>query len=172
ISGQPTQKKRWGNVTITGNIISDVMVNIHLRDCRGVAVSGNTFWKAFQHNVLMENCSGIVLGANVFDCDRNYPEKVVASNSLRISNCEDCTISGLHISDVKDTSAFVIEDSRRMNISNCNIVDCDNLGLFLKGVTNSIVTGCIIKNDSIDSGFIPIKVVGGKDNLIENNIIT
>ena len=168
--GTPPEKKRWGNVTITGNIISDVMVNIHLVDCRGVAISGNTFWKGFRHNVLLEGCSNIVLGANVFDSNTNYAQNVLAKNSLRISNCEDCTISGLQISKVKDTSAVLIEDSRRMNISNCSIVDSDNLGLFLKNVTNSIVTGCLIRNDDKGSAFSPIKVEGGKDNLIENNL--
>jgi hypothetical protein len=171
-AGTPPEKKRWGNITITGNIISDVMVNVHLKDCRGVAISGNTFWEAFQHNILLESCSSIVLGANVFDCNRNYPRNVVAKNSLRISNSEDCNISGLQISNVKDTSALLIEDSRRMNISNCSIVDCDNAGLFLKGVTNSIVTACLIKNDDKGSRFTPLKIEGGKDNLIENNLIS
>ena len=170
--GTPPEKKRWGNVTITGNIISDVMINLHLKDCRGVAISGNTFWKGFQHNVLLEGCSNIVSGANVFDSNTNYQGNMIAKNSLRISNCEDCTISGLHISNVKDTVALLIEDSRRMNISNCSIVDCDNLGLFLKGVTNSIVTGCLIKNGDKGSGFTPIKIEDANDNLIGNNLIS
>lgn len=168
--GTPPEKRRWGNVTITGNIISDVMVNIHLLECNGVAISGNTFWKGFRHNILLEACSNIVLGTNVFDSSMNNAQNVIAKNGLRIYKCEDCTISGLQISKTKDASAMLIEDSRRMNISNCSIVDCDNIGLLLKSVTNSIVTGCLIRNDDNNSVFLPIKVEGGKDNLIQNNL--
>ncbi|MBC8876015.1 MAG: right-handed parallel beta-helix repeat-containing protein, partial [Planctomycetes bacterium] len=55
---------REGNVTITGNVLSDVQVNVHLKDCRGVAITGNTFWMGFKHNLLVEDCSNIVVGPN------------------------------------------------------------------------------------------------------------
>lgn len=170
--GTPPVKKRWGNVTITGNIMSDVMINLHLKDCRGVAISGNTFWEGFQHNMLLEGCSNIAIGANVFDFNANYQRTEIAKNSLRISDCEDCTISGLQITNVQDSAGLLVEDSRRMNISNCNILDCDHAGLILRRVTNSIVSGCLIKNDRQPSGFTPIQTDGSKDNLIGNNLLS
>jgi len=47
---QPTKDMplvRQGHVTITGNVLSDVQVNIHLKDCRGVTIQGNTFWEGY-----------------------------------------------------------------------------------------------------------------------------
>jgi len=37
-----TDERRDGNVTVTGNILSDVQVNIHLDHARGVTINGNT----------------------------------------------------------------------------------------------------------------------------------
>lgn len=170
--GTPPVKKRWGNVTITGNIMSDVRVNLHLKDCRGVAISGNTFWEGFEHNMLLEGCSNVVMGANVFDFNANYRRPEVSKNSVRISNCEDCTVSGLQITNVTDAAGLLVEDSKRLNISGCSILDCNNAGLILRRVTDSIVSGCIIRNDTGTSGFEAIRNEGGKNNLIGNNLLS
>ena len=45
---------RGGNITITGNILSDVQVNIHLNKVRGVSIVGNTIWKGYMHDFLLE----------------------------------------------------------------------------------------------------------------------
>ena len=93
------ERVREGNVTITGNVLSDVQVNVHLKDCRGVVVTGNTFWMGFKHNLLVEDCSSVVVGPNNFDRNPryNYGNTLEANNSLVIRNCEDCTLTGLHI---------------------------------------------------------------------------
>lgn len=171
-SGTSATRKRWGNVTITGNVLSDVMVNLHLKGCRGVAISGNTFWKGFRHNILLEGCSGIAMGANVFDANSAYASAKGAKNSLRVLNCEDCTFTGLQLKDVEDRAGLSIEDSRRINISHCTILDCDHAGLSLKNVVDSIVSGCLIRNDRQPSGFTPIEKTGGKGNLIDNNLLS
>ena len=169
--GTPPEKKRWGNVTITGNILSDVMVNVHLKDCRGVAISGNTFWKGFQHNLLLEGCSNVAMGSNVLDFNLNYAQKVIARNSLKVINCEDCTFSGLQITNVKDSVALLMEDCRRVNVSGCSIVDCENIGLSLRNVTNSIVANCIIHSRS-ETAVNPIEKVQSDGNLMVNNLVS
>lgn len=163
--------ERWGNVTITGNVLSDVMVNLHLKECRGVAVSGNTFWSGFRHNLLMEGCSSVVFGSNVFDFNPNYKERTEAGNALALTGCEDCTITGLHVSNVPGPVALLMENCRRMNISGCTILDCGEVGVMLKNVSGSIVSGCLIRNDVEASGFTPLKTVNCKQNLITNNLV-
>ncbi len=93
---------REGHVTITGNVLSDVKVNVHLRDCRGVVLTGNTFWMGFTHNLLIEDCSDIILGPNNFDRNPryNYGNSLDARNSLVVRNSEDCTLTGLHVTNV------------------------------------------------------------------------
>jgi hypothetical protein len=151
-SNAPANKNhvREGNITISGNVLSDVKINIHLRDCRGVAVTGNTLWQGYQHNLLFENCSNLVVSGN--NLDRNprydYGNTADANNSVVIRRCEDCTISGLHVTNVwRDQAGILIEECRRFNISQLTILDCDKCGLWLKNVRDSLITGCLVRDD-------------------------
>lgn len=174
----PTERQpliREGNITITGNVFSDVFVNVHLQDCRGVTLVGNTFWMGFEHNLLVEECSNIVIGPN--NLDRNprydYGDTASAKNSVVIQNSEDCTINGLHVSNVwRSPAGVTVKNCRRMNISDCTILDCDHIGLWLEDLTDSRVSGCLIRDDRQNHTSLPMKVVRGKNNLIEGNLLT
>jgi len=184
-NSNPTAKLpliREGNVTIAGNVLSDVQVNLHLKECRGVAITGNTLWQGYKHNILFESCSSIVMGAN--NLDRNprydYGNTANANNSVVMRDCDDCTISGLHVTNVwRDPAAVTLENCRRINLSDCTILDCDNLGLLLKNVVNSRISGCIIRDDrkkTSGDGEHPkvtktIRVEGGEGVLISNNFL-
>lgn len=161
---------REGHVTITGNVFSDVQVNVHLRDCRGVTMTGNTFWMGYQHDLLLEQCSNLVIGSN--NLDRNprysYGDTSNANNSIVIRDCEDSTITGLHVNGVRrDPAAVTIQRCRRMNISSLTILDCDHVGLLLEDVSDSRVTNLLIRDDRPDHEFTPLKIVGGSNNHIQ-----
>jgi hypothetical protein len=153
---------REGNVTITGNVLSDVQVNVHLADCRGVSLVGNTFWRGFQHNLLIEDCSNIVVGPNNFDRNPRYGGRngVDATNSLLVRNSDDCTFSGLHITNVRDSpAALMFENCSRINVQGCTILDSDNVGLLLKNVRDSRVSGCLIRDDLPEGKMTPVRLV-------------
>lgn len=173
---------REGNITIAGNVLSDVQVNLHLKECRGVAITGNTFWQGYKHNLFFESCSSIVMGAN--NLDRNprydYGNTADANNSVVMRDCDDCTINGLHVTNVwRDAAAVTLENCRRINLSDCTILDCDNIGLLLKNVVNSRISGCLIRDDrhgEAESGkagksMTTIEIDGGKGLLISNNLL-
>ncbi len=165
---------REGNLTITGNVLSDVQVNIHLKDCRGVTITGNTFWQGYQHNLLVEGCSNIIVGANNLDRNPryNYGNTHAANNGLVFRNCADCTLSGLHITNVwRQSAGLLIENCKRMNITNCTILDCDHVGLMLKDVVGSRVSDCLIRDDRAEANSTSLKVVGGHNNLIIDNLL-
>ena len=173
-SGRKGEPVREGNVTITGNVLSDVKVNVHLKECRGVILVGNTFWMGYNHNLLIENCSNIIVGANNFDRNPRYDygNSLDARNSLLVRNSADCTLSSLHITNVwKAPAGLTIENCKRMNVTNCTILDCDNIGLLLKGVTDSRISGCLISDNRSDAGSVSLKVIGGKGNMIVNNLL-
>jgi len=166
---------REGNVTITGNVLSDVKVNVHLKDCRGVILAGNTFWMGYTHNLLIEDCSNIIVGVNNFDRNPRYDygNSLDAQNSLFIQKSEDCTLSGLHVTNVwKAPAGFMIENCKRMNVTNCTILDCDNVGLLLKDVFDSRISGCLISDNRPDAESVSLKVTGGKGNMIVNNLLS
>jgi hypothetical protein len=174
---EPTAKLalvREGHVTITGNVLSDVKVNVHLRDCQGVVLTGNTFWMGFTHNLLIEDCSDIILGPNNFDRNPRYDygNSLEARNSLVVRNCEDCTLTGLHITNVwREPAGLLIEGCKRMNITNCTILDCDNVGLLLKDVTNSRVSDCLIRDDRENAKSASLIVTGGQGNMTVHNLL-
>jgi Periplasmic copper-binding protein (NosD) len=164
---------REGNVTITGNVLSDVKVNVHLKDCRGVIVNGNTFWQGYTHNLLVEDCSNIIVGPNNFDRNPryNYGNTQEANNSLVIRNSEDCTLTGLHITNVwRDPAALLIEKCQRIFVTGCTILDCDNIGLLLREVRDCRVADCTIRDDRKGRKDAPsLATVGGGGNVIVNN---
>jgi hypothetical protein len=165
---------REGNVTVTGNVLSDVKVNVHLRDCRGVTLTGNTFWMGYTQNLLVEDCSNIVIGPNNFDRNPRYDygDCLDARNSLVIRNCEDCTLSALHVTNVwREPAGLLIENCRRMNVTGCTILDCDNVGLLLRDVADSRVSDCLIRDDRPDAKSTPLVLAGGKGNMIVNNLL-
>lgn len=138
-----------GHVTITGNVLSDVQTNVWLDDCRGVTLTGNTFWMGFEHNLLIENSSHIVIGPNNFDRNPryNYGRSLTAKNQLVFRNCQDCTLSGLHIAHVwKSPAALSMIECGRMHVTGLTILDCD-VGLHLRQVINSRFSNCLIRDD-------------------------
>ena len=166
--------RRWGHITIGSNVLSDVQMNIDIRKARGVCITGNTFWKGVQHNLRIEDSSNIVIGANAMDRNPQYQDQLSANDGVLLRNCSDATITGLHINGVKRADAgMIVENCRRMNISNCTILDCDNAGLLLKNVSDSRVSGCLIRDDREDArAWQPLKTTGGKNNQITNNLFT
>jgi hypothetical protein len=164
---------REGNVTITGNVLSDVQVNVHLQECRGVVVTGNTFWQGYAHNLLIEDCSNIVVGPNNFDRNPRYSQanRSQANNPVVLRCSEDCTLMGLHISNVwRSPAGLQIENCRRFNVTGCTLLDCDNAGLLLKDVSDSRVSDCLIQHVDPAGDWMPIVVDGGSGNMIVDNL--
>ncbi|MDZ4850284.1 MAG: right-handed parallel beta-helix repeat-containing protein [Pirellulaceae bacterium] len=167
---------RWGNVTITGNVLSDVSTNLHLKHCRGVAISGNTFWMGYRHNLLVEGSSHIVIGAN--NLDRNprydYGDASQSHNAVVFRDCDDCTVNGLHVSHVQGAEAAVLfESCRRFNIAACTILDSDGFGILLRNVENSLISSCLVRDDRQNrKASISLKIEGGADNTLANNVLS
>ena len=163
----------WGNVSIADNVLSDVQINVDVRNARGISVVGNTFWKGMQQNLRVEDSYNILVGPNVFDRNPRYQDQREASNGLLFSHCADTTITGLHVNGVSRAAAgLVLEDCRRLNVTGCTILDCDRAGLLLENVSHSRVSDCLIRNDREDAeGFTPLKVVGGSGNMIVDNLL-
>jgi hypothetical protein len=170
------QVVREGHVTITGNVLSDVAVNVHLKDCRGVVLADNTFWQGFQYNLLVEDCSNIVVGPNNFDRNPRYERgsEAGADNALLIRNAEDCTLSGLHIAGVRNKPAgLMLKDCRRMNLTGSTILDCDGPELALENVSLSRVSSCLLRDDRPDhSGRPTCQISGGRGNMIVGNLLS
>lgn len=167
----PTQE---GHIAITGNVLSDVAVNIHLQNARGVSITGNSFWEGFEHDLLVEKSSVVVVGPN--DFDRN-PRYVVNGNwgkdrnGLVFRNSADCKLSGVIVKGVwgKD-AAVLMEGCDRFTVHDCSILDSDGIGLWMKDTKRTSVSNCVIRDDRDErKARLSLKVDGGGENWIRNN---
>jgi parallel beta-helix repeat protein len=167
-----TDEMRDGHVTITGNVISDVKVNVHLEHARGVVVTGNTFWTAYEHNLLAEHCSAVTVGPNNFDRNPRYAgeERENTANALVFRDCRDCTLTGFTVTGTRAAPAgLTLERCDRFNLGNLTILDCDGAGLLLTDVTRSRVGGCLVRDDRAGAKSVSVRAAGGRGNMIVGN---
>ncbi len=169
---------REGNVTISGNVFSDIQYNVHIKDSRGVTVTGNSFWEGFQHDLLVEDSSHIVISGNNFDRNPRYAVNgfnAAENNGIVIKGCSECSIQGNIISGVmRKRAALDISHCSRLNIGHNSVYDSDGVGILLEEVNQSLLSNCIVRDDreeAVRSKEPSLRIVGGKDNLIGENLL-
>jgi hypothetical protein len=169
-----TDELRDGHISITGNVVSDVKVNVQLENARGVVITGNTFWTAYEWNLLAEKSSHITVGPNNFDRNPRYAgeEKPDTTNALAFRDCSDCNLSGFTITGTRAApAALTLERCNRFNVTGLSILDCDGVGMALKDVRNSRVSGCLIRDDRAGTTSVALRVEGGRANMIVQNYL-
>ena len=166
---------RGGNITITGNILSDVQINVHLHKVRGVTIVGNTIWKGYAHDFLIEDSSSVVIGPNVFDRNPryHYGDGARADRGLVFRNCDNVILTGLQINNVwRKKGGLILEKCQHFNISGCAVLDCDNCAILMDDVQDTIVSSCIVRDTRSQSTEVTaLQVKKGKGNFIVNNLL-
>lgn len=162
-----------GHVTIADNVFSDVQTNVHLDGARGVTIVGNTFWQGYEHNLLVENSSHVVVGANAMERNPLYGYTSEARNRVWFRGCQDCTINGLHLHAVEDSpAALALEKCRRMHVAGNTLLDNAGVGLLLSDVSDSRIAGNFIRDDRPgQEPSMPLKATGGRGNAIADNVL-
>ena len=164
-----------GNVTITGNVFSDVQVNVEIKHARGVTISANTFWEGFSHDLLIEDSSNIVVTGNNFDRNPRYlvnGYNLAEKNGVVITRTEDSTFSGNIVSGVwKKDAAVDIRECRRLQVTNNSVLDSDGIALRLTNTKQSVISGNLLRDDRPTDKRSPASSleVSGDDNLIGQN---
>ena len=151
--------------------MSDVMTNVHLKGARGITIVGNTFWQGFTHNLLVEDCSQVVVGPNMFERNPMYNYTREADNAIVFQDSRDCTLQGLHVHNVQSKEAgVVLRNCQRMNVTGCTVLDCLEAGMLLDNVRASRVSDCLIRDDREEGApSVPLKVTGGSQNVLTDN---
>ncbi len=169
---------REGNVTITANVFSDIQLNVEIKNSRGVTVTGNTFWEGFQHDLVVENSSHIVVANNNFDRNPRYAVNgfnAAENNGIVFKGCSECMIQGNVVSGVmRQRAALDISDCSRLNIAHNSIFDSDGIGILLENVKQSLISDCIVRDDreeKLRSKEPSLKIIGGTDNQIGSNLL-
>src|SRR5262249_11754098 len=168
-------KTKEGHPVIAANEFSDVKVNVDVQHARGMTITGNTFWMGYEYNLRVEHSEHVVVGPNDFQRNPRYDygDSTTTKNAILFRDCADCTLTGLHVHNVKNVPAAVsLERCRRFNVVGCTILDCQCDGMHLKDVTYSRVSDCLIQNDLPVDGkaYRSFVVEGGTGNLFANNL--
>lgn len=162
-----------GHVTITGNVLSDVQVNIHLKQVRDVTITGNTFWMAFAHDLLVEDSSNVVVGPNALDRNPRYEYgRKDFRGGVVFRDSRDCTVTGLHVKGAShNESAVLLENCSRFNATNSTVLDSDGIGLHLKNTSHSRISGWLIRDDRAPNKSPALAVTGGRGNVVTQNTL-
>jgi hypothetical protein len=167
---KPDTQGQWGHVTIGDNVLSDVRVNVDLIGCRGVTMTNNTFWMGYDANLQMKDCQQVVIGPNLFERNPayDYGDSTTTKNALRLTNCRDVTVTGLHLQGVKgDDAALVLDGCQRIHLSGCTVLDSTSPGVLLKDCSLCYVGDCLVYDgDQLVSGDQAIRIEGGKANRV------
>lgn len=168
----PENSLKVGNFAISDNVFSDVQCNIHLQFARGVTITGNVFWEGYEHNLLCENSTDLVIGPNLFDRNPDYNAQDSGStNAIVFRNCRDCTLTGLHVHANRGTAAAVLLDHCQwFNLTGCSVFDSDGVGIWLDRCAHSRVSDCLIRDDRRDDAVL-LRLSGGENVHESNNLV-
>jgi hypothetical protein len=148
IEGPDTETSSGAGLwTITGNILQSQEVNLWLRSCRGVVVTGNSFASGYERSIVMERCRHVVIGANTFDHNPDYPGP--RTDGIVIRQSEGCSLAGLILEDTRagnseSGGAIDVSDSNAISISNCQVLDPAHRGIDLVNVRHTNVSDCTV----------------------------
>ncbi len=165
-----------GLLAITGNLIGSQTHNIHLVNCRGVTVSGNSIYSAVEHSLWLENCANVVAGNNTIDWNPDHKKKHLVDGIL-IESCKGVILSNTIIeSSFQGSSqtggAIDVKTSEDVAIVNCQVLDFRFRGITLTDAVRCRVAGCsVIERRQAPTMGASIQVKGGRDNLIADNIV-
>ncbi len=158
-----------GTFVIGDNVLSDVKTNIHLKNARGVVIEGNTLWEGFEHNILAENCSHLVIGANLFDRNPDQKEET-SQNGVELRECSDCTLTGLHMNDVHaKEAALLLDRCTWCNITSCLIVDSGETLVEFQKCDNCRLSGCLFRAPKGSVFSKRVRISGGTNNIISDD---
>jgi hypothetical protein len=165
---------REGNVTITGNVFSDVEVNVEIRQARGVTITANTFWEGFAYDLVVEDSSNIMISGNNFDRNPRYivnGNDLAEKNGVILSRIQDSSFSdNIVLGGHGHEAAVDVTDCSRLRLTNNSILDSDGAALRLTRLSRSLATGNLLRDDrpADQRSKSPLLVVKeGEENLIE-----
>ena len=168
--------KVGGLLAITGNLIGSQTHNIHLVNCRGVSISGNSLYSAAEHTIWLQDCDNIVAGNNSIDWNPDHKKKQLV-DGIFIDGCKGITLSNTIIENSFQGSAQAggaidVRASEDVAIVNCQVLDFRFRGITLTNAVRCRVTSCsVIERRKTPMEGASIQIKGGHDNLITENIV-
>lgn len=144
---RPENRTQLGLWSITGNLIGNQEVNIHLNQCRGMAVTGNHVYTGKERTLLLERCHHLVIGQN--SLDQSHNDRGGFTNGITVRDCDGISLNGLILDraasgSAKMGGAIEILDSRETTITGCQIFEPKFRGLYIGNSRNTRVSDNLV----------------------------
>ncbi|MFO0881320.1 MAG: right-handed parallel beta-helix repeat-containing protein [Gemmataceae bacterium] len=165
---------KCGLWTITGNHISNQEVNIHLRGCRGITLTGNSLVMGHTRSMVLEHCQHVVVGHHSLDNNPDYKRTTIDGITLR--DCDGCIVDGVIVDAAGPEAggaALEVTRCRETSIVSCQILDPRHRGILVTDSRNTRIADCTIL-DRTHAGKVEASIeVTGKSpgTLIRGNLV-
>jgi polygalacturonase len=172
----PADVNKVGLWTITGNHISNQMVNVHLQNCRGIVLTGNSIALGRQRNILVEGSRHIVIGPHSLDHNPDY--KGATTDGIRLANCDGCVVSGVVVEgssagSKKEGGAVEVIDCRETAILGCSVFEPGFRGIYVADSRNTLVGECTVMDRTPSGKMLAAIEVAGKSpgSVVRGNLV-
>jgi len=150
IPGNPLKVGVW---SITGNHIANQETSIHLRDAAGVSITGNTFMRGFESQLVVERSRNIIVSGNVFDHNVDYftPTTqsiggIVIDRSTAVI-VSDNLIEGIEAGTPESGGALSVLDSREVTLSGNQVRAPKVRGVYIARSSNVRLTDTLVTEE-------------------------
>ena len=173
---RPVDRTLMGLWSITGNLIGSQTVNIHLDQCRGMAIVGNHIYSGTERTLLVERSRHLVIGQNSLDQSHNH--RGGSANGITLRDCDGVVLGGLILDRAASGSraeggAIEIIDCRETTVTGCQIFEPKYRGLYIAGSRNTRVSNnLVMERGEVREMLAAIEVAAGSRNtVIDGNLL-
>lgn len=127
------------SVTISGNVLSDTELNIDLKTCTDITLTGNNFFAPNPDNLHVTGCKRVVVNGNTFN-----PREFDRPGRIAFDQCQDCIFSNntLRALNAED-GAVMVRNSLRLSLTD-NILTESSGGVLIENSKDVIVKDWIV----------------------------
>ncbi len=156
------------SVTMTGNVMSDVTLNVELRDCTDITLTGNNFFAPNPDNLHVIRSKRVIVNGNTFN-----PREFERPGRVLFDECQDCifsnnTLRGLQAED----GTVVVKKSTRISLAN-NLLTESGSGIRVEDSRDIAISGWLVSLTKNVAGQAWVTHDAGSTGITEtNNLIT
>ena len=153
----PESRGATGMWTISGNLIGNQEVNIHLKNAEGITVTGNHIYTARQQTILVENSRNIVVSSNVMEQSHGFGRDF--RNGITLRQTRGIVLTGNVITDAAIGSeqaggAVELFDCQETILANNQIFEPRYRGIYVQGGRNALITANQVMDRSAEPGML------------------
>ena len=139
----PVGRGATGMWTISGNLIGNQEVNIHLINAEGITITGNHVYTAREQTILLETSRNIVVSSNAFEQSHGFNRDF--RNGITLRETRGVVLAGNVITDAGTGSleaggAVELYGCEETIVANNQIFEPRYRGIYVEGGRNALIT--------------------------------